>query len=114
MIERVQRAVAHAAESGVRVAFFGVDGSRADLSYLDDVYRAAVEAGAAEVVVVDTLGIAAPEAVAYFVGHVREVVGADVPIHYHGHDDFGLATSWCDRGRSRGRDLDSRHRQRDG
>lgn len=93
MLERIQRAVAHAAESGVKVAFFGVDGSRADLDFLAGVYRAAVEAGAAEIVVVDTLGIAAPEAIAYFVGRMRDAVGPGVPLHYHGHDDFGLATA---------------------
>jgi len=93
MIERIERAVSHSAESDVRVAFFGVDGSRADLEFLADVYRAAVAAGAAEVVAVDTLGIAGPEAVAYFVGRVRDAVGPDVPLHYHGHDDFGLSTA---------------------
>ena len=93
MLTRIETAVAHAAASGVRVAFFGVDGSRADLGFVTDAYAAAIRAGAAEVVVVDTLGIATPEAVAYFVRTVVESVGAEVPVHYHGHDDFGLATA---------------------
>jgi isopropylmalate/homocitrate/citramalate synthase len=93
MLERIERAVSFAAEAGVRVAFFGVDGSRADLGFLEQAYRRALAAGAAEVVVVDTIGIASPEAVAYFVGRVRESVGPDVPLHWHGHDDFGLATA---------------------
>jgi isopropylmalate/homocitrate/citramalate synthase len=93
MVERIKRAVAHAADAGVKVAFFGVDGSRADLDFVVDVYKAAIDAGAAEIVAVDTLGIAAPEAVAYFVARVRDAVGPGVPLHYHGHDDFGLATA---------------------
>ena len=93
IVERIRSAVAHAAESGVKVAFFGVDGSRADLDFLADVYRAALDAGAAEAAVVDTLGIAAPEAVTFFVGRIRDAIGPDVPLHYHGHDDFGLATA---------------------
>lgn len=93
MLERIKRAVAHATEAGVRVAFFGVDGSRADLDFLADVYRAAIAAGAAEIVVVDTLGIAAPEAVAHLVRRIGEAVGPQVPLHFHGHDDFGLATA---------------------
>jgi isopropylmalate/homocitrate/citramalate synthase len=93
IVERIKSAVGHAADSGVKVAFFGVDGSRTDLDFLADVYRAALEAGAAEVVVVDTLGIAAPEAVTLFVGGIRDAIGPDVPLHYHGHDDFGLATA---------------------
>jgi len=45
------------------------------------------------VVVVDTLGIASPEAVADLVGKTVEWVGRDVPVHFHGHNDFGLATA---------------------
>jgi isopropylmalate/homocitrate/citramalate synthase len=52
-----------------------------------------VDAGAGEVVVVDTIGVAAPEAVADLVGRTRGWVGEDVPIHFHGHNDFGLATA---------------------
>jgi isopropylmalate/homocitrate/citramalate synthase len=93
ILERIEAAVAHAAAAGVKVAFFGVDGSRADLEFVKSVYELAIDAGAEEVVVVDTLGIAAPEAAAYFVGQIADSVGADVPVHYHGHDDFGLATA---------------------
>ena len=93
MLGRIEDAVRAGTEAGVAVAFFGVDGSRADLGFLVEVYGRAVAAGAKEVVVVDTLGIAAPEAVAYFVRLVRDAVGPDVPLHYHGHDDFGLATA---------------------
>jgi isopropylmalate/homocitrate/citramalate synthase len=91
MLERIRLAVAFAAERGVTVAYFGVDGTRADPGFFDAAYDAAVEAGAREVVVVDTLGVAAPEAVAELVGRTRERLG--VPVHFHGHDDFGVATA---------------------
>jgi len=91
MLDRIRRAVAFAAERGVTVAYFGVDGTRADPGFFDAAYDAAVEAGAREVVVVDTLGVAAPEAVAELVGRTRERLG--VPVHFHGHDDFGVATA---------------------
>ena len=93
MLERIRSAVSFAAGQGIRVAFFGVDSTRADLEFVRRVYEGAVEAGAAEVVVVDTLGIATPEAAAFLVGEVSERLGHEVPIHWHGHDDFGLATS---------------------
>jgi isopropylmalate/homocitrate/citramalate synthase len=93
MLERIRSAVGFAASHGIRVAFFGVDGSRAQLDFFKRAYVAAVEAGAAEVVVVDTLGIATPEAAAFLVGETAELLGHDVPIHWHGHDDFGLATA---------------------
>jgi isopropylmalate/homocitrate/citramalate synthase len=44
-------------------------------------------------VVVDTLGIASPEAVAELVGKTVEWVGPGIPVHFHGHNDFGLATA---------------------
>jgi isopropylmalate/homocitrate/citramalate synthase len=93
MLERIVYAISSALEQGITVAFFGVDGTRADPSYFETVYKTAVEAGAHEVVVVDTLGIATPEAVADLVGRTREWLGADRPIHFHGHNDFGLATA---------------------
>ena len=93
MLERIRSAVSYAAENGIRVAYFGVDSSRADVEFLREAYEAAVEAGAAEVVVVDTLGIATPEAAAYLVGEVSDRLGSEISVHWHGHDDFGLATA---------------------
>ena len=91
MLERITKAVSFATEHGIHVAFFGVDSSRASLDFFDQAYAAAVEAGAAEVVVVDTLGIATPEAAALLVS--RALDRLDVPVHWHGHDDFGLGTA---------------------
>jgi isopropylmalate/homocitrate/citramalate synthase len=93
MLERIVYAISFAVEQGITVAFFGVDGTRADPGYFETVYKTAVEAGAHEVVVVDTIGIATPEAVAELVGRTREWLGPQVPIHFHGHNDFGLATA---------------------
>jgi isopropylmalate/homocitrate/citramalate synthase len=93
MLKRIREAVAYAVESGIHVAYFGVDSTRAEPDFYDAAYAAAVEAGAAEVVVVDTLGVAGPEAVAELVGRTKQRVGADTPVHFHGHNDFGLATA---------------------
>jgi isopropylmalate/homocitrate/citramalate synthase/GNAT superfamily N-acetyltransferase len=93
MLERIRSAVSFAADNGIDVAFFGVDSSRADLEFFRRAYDAAVEAGAKEVVVVDTIGIATPEAAALLVGEAVDLLGHDVPVHWHGHDDFGLATA---------------------
>ena len=91
MVERIAKAVSFATGSGIHVAFFGVDSTRADLDFYRRAYSAAVEAGASEVVAVDTIGIATPEAAAFLVGSTIDWV--DVPVHWHGHNDFGLATA---------------------
>jgi isopropylmalate/homocitrate/citramalate synthase len=93
MLGRITDAMRFAAEHGIHAAFFGVDSTRAEPDFYEQVYKDAVEAGAKEVAVVDTLGIASPEAVADLVGRTVEWVGADVPVHFHGHNDFGLATA---------------------
>jgi isopropylmalate/homocitrate/citramalate synthase len=93
MLERITGAMRFAEEHGILAAFFGVDSTRAAPDFYELVYKSAVEAGAREVVVVDTLGIASPEAVADLVGRTVEWVGPDVPVHFHGHNDFGLATA---------------------
>ncbi|MDQ3102621.1 MAG: hypothetical protein M3Q53_02110, partial [Actinomycetota bacterium] len=91
MLERIAKAVSFAVENGITVAFFGVDSTRADLEFYRQAYSTAVEAGATEVVAVDTIGVATPEAAAFLVGQTVEWL--DVPVHWHGHNDFGLATA---------------------
>ena len=93
MLKRIRAAVSYAAENGILVAYFGVDSTRAEPDFYHAAYAAAVEAGAGEVVVVDTIGVAGPEAVAELVGSTRERLGPEIPIHFHGHNDFGLATA---------------------
>jgi isopropylmalate/homocitrate/citramalate synthase len=93
MLDRIRTAVSAAVAARVKVAYFGVDGTRADLGFFRQAYEAAVEAGAEEVVVVDTLGVATPEAAAFLVGSVLEWLGDERPVHWHGHNDFGLGTA---------------------
>src|SRR5713226_4515989 len=90
---RAADAIVYARKHGVRVAFFTVDGTRTDLDVLRSFYKNALDAGAEEVVVVDTIGACGPEAVEFLVRQVREWVGPSVPVHFHGHNDFGLATA---------------------
>jgi isopropylmalate/homocitrate/citramalate synthase len=93
VLARVNNAVSFAKQSGIRVAFFAVDGTRTNPEFLKKVYLASLEAGAAEIVVVDTIGACGPEAIEYLVGQVRRWIGPGIPVHFHGHDDFGMATA---------------------
>jgi isopropylmalate/homocitrate/citramalate synthase len=93
VLQRVVDAIALAKQNGITVAFFAVDGTRTDLDFLKKINLAALEAGAAEIVVVDTIGACGPEAVEFLVREVCTWVGPSVPVHFHGHDDFGMATA---------------------
>lgn len=91
VLERVVNAVKHAKGNGIKkVNFFAVDSTRSDLDFLKQVYLTAIDAGADEISVVDTIGACAPEAVEWLIREVKSWVG-DVPVHWHGHNDFGLA-----------------------
>jgi isopropylmalate/homocitrate/citramalate synthase len=94
VVQRIVNSIKHAKDHGIeRVNFFAVDSTRTDLGFLRDVYGSALAAGADEISVVDTIGVCAPETAEYLVRQVRSWVGKSVPIHWHGHNDFGLATA---------------------
>jgi isopropylmalate/homocitrate/citramalate synthase len=93
LLRRVEAAVSTAAQSGITVAFFAVDSTRTDLDFLKRVYLAAMNAGAKEIVIVDTIGACGPEAAEFLTREVRSWLGPGVPLHWHGHNDFGMATA---------------------
>jgi isopropylmalate/homocitrate/citramalate synthase len=90
---RAADAIGYATKNGLKIALFPVDCTRTELDSLRGFYQNALDAGAAELVVVDTIGVCGPEAVEFLVRQVCGWFGKNVPIHFHGHDDFGLATA---------------------
>lgn len=93
VVRRVVKAVAAAKHAGITVAFFAVDGTRTELDFLKKIYMTALDAGASEIVAVDTIGACGPEAVEFLVREVCGWVGPAIPVHFHGHNDFGMATA---------------------
>ena len=93
VIKNVSESVQHAVKNGMKVLFFPVDSTRSELGFLRKVYQTALDAGATELAVVDTIGACAPEAVESMIREVRGWIGPDVPLHFHGHNDFGLGTA---------------------
>jgi homocitrate synthase NifV len=89
--ERVRALVSYARERGLSVALGGEDASRADPRDIGKILGAAAKAGAWRFRFADTLGVLDPFATYESIKRVREET--DLPIEFHGHDDFGLATA---------------------
>jgi len=93
VMNSVVDAMKYAKDKGIkRVNFFAVDSTRSDLGYLRDIYGAALAAGADEISMVDTIGVCAPETAEYLIRQVKSWF-SNTPLHWHGHNDFGLATA---------------------
>ena len=56
-----------------------------------EICRATLDAGADELAVVDTIGACSPEAVELLISEVAAWFGPKLPLHFNGHNDFGLA-----------------------
>lgn len=92
VLEKALDTLQYAKYRGLYTAFYAGDATRADLKFLETMYKKAVEEGKAdEVVMVDTLGVATPETMFYLTKKLGEWVR--VPIMIHCHNDFGMATA---------------------
>ncbi len=91
VIEMSVKAIEYAKERGLIVEFGAEDASRADLEFVKELFRHAVDAGADRLTFADTVGVLTPERCEAI---MRELSSEfNVPIAFHGHDDFGLATA---------------------
>jgi isopropylmalate/homocitrate/citramalate synthase len=83
---------AFAHEQGLKVSFFPIDATRADMVDLVDLLgRVAREGHADAIVLVDTFGVISPHAVRFFARNIREKLG--VPLETHFHTDFGMGVA---------------------
>lgn len=85
-------ATATAHELGLKVTFFPIDSTRADMDdFLTLIETVARQGWMDSLVLVDTFGVLAPHAVPFFVQRVRRRV--KVPLEAHFHMDFGLGVA---------------------
>ena len=92
VLKKAIDAVQHAKSHGMYTAFFAVDSTRADIKFLETIFRkVAAEGQADEMVIVDTIGVATPETMYHLTRRLKDWVG--LPIMTHCHNDFGMAVS---------------------
>jgi isopropylmalate/homocitrate/citramalate synthase len=86
------KATSLANELGLYTAFFTIDATRASLPWLLDLLEEVATQGHMDsLVLVDTMGVANPAAIRYFVGKVRERFTQPLEVHFH--NDLGLAVA---------------------
>jgi isopropylmalate/homocitrate/citramalate synthase len=92
VIEKVVELSNYAHHLGLSVTLSPVDNVRVEEAALVKYLVTVVRDGHADRVrLIDTVGSANPEAIAYLVRLIKRTV--DIPIEVHVHDDFGLATA---------------------
>lgn len=92
-IRRSIEAVTYVKDKGLQVTYFPYDTTRAEISFLKSLVAEVAEKACPDsIAVVDTRGVASPEAFAYLVKQVKEAAGG-LPIQVHPHNDFGLAVA---------------------
>jgi isopropylmalate/homocitrate/citramalate synthase len=83
----------YAKQRGLTVIFSPYDTTRAELGLLGRVLQRIQQEGCADRIrLVDTVGAASPQAIAFLVQYMHDASGG-IPLEVHCHDDFGLATA---------------------
>jgi isopropylmalate/homocitrate/citramalate synthase len=86
-------AIRHARECGVeRIEFGAEDGSRGDVEYFIEYFKAGLAAGGTRPAWPDTVGTLTPEATRWYCSRIVRGLPEGLPIVAHLHNDYGLGT----------------------
>jgi len=91
VLQQIDRVVGRAVAAGRAVSLGAEDASRTDPVFLATVFQRAAQAGARRVRYADTLGLLTPDRTTREIG--LAVWALPIPLDFHGHNDFGLATA---------------------
>ncbi len=91
ILSQMETVFAFAIREGAILSFGAEDASRTNPAFLKHIFQSAQDLGAKRVRFADTLGIMTPLQVAESIAYLSD--GLSIPIDYHGHNDFGLATA---------------------
>jgi len=95
VLERAVESVKHAASYTSNVEFSAEDGSRSDLKFVAEVFKAVVDAGATTLNFPDTTGYALPDEhgkqIRYLIENIPNIDRAVLSVHCH--NDLGLAVA---------------------
>jgi len=84
-------AIKFATDHGLAVTYVTEDTTRSKPDDLARLFKSAIDAGARRLCLCDTVGHATPDGAAALVRWVRQTVGPEIGLDWHGHNDRGLA-----------------------
>ncbi len=93
VVDAAVRAVEHARRLVEDVEFSAEDATRTEPDFLEEIFCAASRAGARTLNVPDTVGYTTPAEIETLFRRLRAMVGADVILSAHCHNDLGLAVA---------------------
>jgi isopropylmalate/homocitrate/citramalate synthase len=86
-------AIRHARDCEIeRIEFGAEDGSRGDVAYFVEYFKAGLEAGGTRPAWPDTVGTLTPEATRWYCSRIVQALPPGLPIVAHLHNDYGLGT----------------------
>lgn len=88
MLNICRECIVYAKEKGLRVSFGPSDTTRTSLKFLREIGEMAVETGADNLTIADTVGVAIPETMRLIVRTLRDL---RIELGVHTHNDIGLA-----------------------
>lgn len=91
VLTQLRKVIAYALAHGCRITVGAEDASRAEEAFLVEFALLAQEMGAERLRYCDTVGILDPFATFERLSRLHEKVA--IPLEYHGHNDFGMATA---------------------
>ena len=90
LLKHTEEAVTHAVKHEIPCSYVTEDTTRSDPETLAQLYKTAVDCGARGIVIADTCGHATPYGTATLVQYIRNILGDDIRIDWHGHRDRGM------------------------
>ena len=93
VLPRIEEAIKHGVDRGLRVNFVAEDSVRADPAKLGPVLDSVSGWGAASAMICDTVGVMWPESLTRFLRDLALHMSSDITLGIHCHNDYGLATA---------------------
>ncbi|AXI27866.1 hypothetical protein CIB87_02135 [Priestia megaterium] len=93
-LAEIVEAVTYAKEQGLKNIAVGIeDASRSQYDYVEAITKAAMKAGANQIILADTTGYATPTSFGDLIRFVRKVSGPEIKVSTHCHNDLGLGVA---------------------